>query len=133
MLTAAGLGWYELSNWARDEAAQCRHNLLYWRGGDWWGVGPGAHSHIGGVRFWNVKHPAGRYAVPSGWPRGLGARPQAREVLDAGDPAGGADPARDPSCRRAARVACSTTHGRGWLPDLREGGTGGSRSVTAWC
>jgi oxygen-independent coproporphyrinogen-3 oxidase len=55
---AAGLGWYEVSNWARDEAARCRHNLGYWTGGDWWGVGPGAHSHIGGVRWWNVRHPA---------------------------------------------------------------------------
>ena len=57
-LAAAGLGWYEVSNWARDEAARCRHNLQYWTGADWWGVGPGAHSHIGGVRWWNVKHPA---------------------------------------------------------------------------
>jgi oxygen-independent coproporphyrinogen-3 oxidase len=57
-LTAAGLHWYEVSNWARGDAARCRHNLLYWRGGDWWGFGPGAHSHIGGVRWWNVKHPA---------------------------------------------------------------------------
>ncbi|WP_292675950.1 radical SAM family heme chaperone HemW [Nocardioides sp.] len=57
-LEAAGLGWYELSNWARTEQARCRHNLLYWRGGDWWGVGPGAHSHVAGVRWWNVKHPA---------------------------------------------------------------------------
>ncbi|MCA1721785.1 MAG: radical SAM family heme chaperone HemW [Actinobacteria bacterium] len=48
------LGWYEVSNWG----APCRHNLGYWRGGDWWGVGPGAHSHVGGVRWWNVKHPA---------------------------------------------------------------------------
>jgi oxygen-independent coproporphyrinogen-3 oxidase len=56
-LVAAGLGWYEVSNWARDDAARCRHNLLYWTGGDWWGVGPGAHSHVGGVRWWNVKHP----------------------------------------------------------------------------
>jgi oxygen-independent coproporphyrinogen-3 oxidase len=55
-LTAAGLDWYEVSNWARPGAA-CRHNLLYWRGGDWWGFGPGAHSHAGGVRWWNVKHP----------------------------------------------------------------------------
>ena len=77
-LTTAGLSWYELSNWARDEAAQCRHNQLYWRGGDWWGIGPGAHSHIGGVRFWNVRHPrayAARIAE--------GVSPaQAREVLD---------------------------------------------------
>jgi putative oxygen-independent coproporphyrinogen III oxidase len=57
-LEAAGLGWYELSNWARTEEARCRHNVLYWTGGDWWGVGPGAHSHVAGVRWWNVKHPA---------------------------------------------------------------------------
>ncbi|MDQ1128651.1 radical SAM family heme chaperone HemW [Microbacterium sp. SORGH_AS_0888] len=55
---AAGLGWYEVSNWARDEARRSRHNLAYWRGTDWWGFGPGAHSHVGGVRWWNVKHPA---------------------------------------------------------------------------
>ena len=57
-LAAAGFGWYEVSNWARSEASQCRHNLLYWTGGHWWGAGPGAHSHVGGVRWWNVKHPA---------------------------------------------------------------------------
>ncbi len=60
-LRAAGLGWYEVSNWARgepgDTSARCRHNLGYWTAGDWWGVGPGAHSHVGGVRWWNVKHP----------------------------------------------------------------------------
>jgi oxygen-independent coproporphyrinogen-3 oxidase len=61
-LAAAGLGWYEVSNWARDDAAACRHNLGYWRGGDWWGIGPGAHSHVGGVRWWNVLHPS-TYAV----------------------------------------------------------------------
>jgi oxygen-independent coproporphyrinogen-3 oxidase len=53
-LTSAGLKWYEVSNWGRP----CRHNLAYWRGADWWGVGPGAHSHVGGTRWWNVKHPA---------------------------------------------------------------------------
>jgi oxygen-independent coproporphyrinogen-3 oxidase len=57
-LAAAGLHWYEVSNWARDDGARCRHNLGYWRGDDWWGVGPGAHSHRDGVRWWNVKHPA---------------------------------------------------------------------------
>ena len=57
-LAAAGLRWYEVSNWAASEEARCRHNLAYWRGGDWWGAGPGAHSHVGGVRWWNVKHPA---------------------------------------------------------------------------
>ncbi|WP_273654324.1 radical SAM family heme chaperone HemW [Cellulomonas fimi] len=57
LLAAAGLGWYEVSNWARTPADACRHNLAYWRGDDWWGIGPGAHSHVGGVRWWNVKHP----------------------------------------------------------------------------
>jgi putative oxygen-independent coproporphyrinogen III oxidase len=87
LLAAAGYSWYEVSNWARidpgadarsdasgaggssaagdvtgaDDGAlrnRSRHNLAYWQGHDWWGVGPGAHSHIGGVRWWNVKHPA---------------------------------------------------------------------------
>ncbi len=58
LLTAAGLGWYELSNWARDDAARCRHNELYWTGGEWFGIGPGAHSYLDGRRWWNVKHPA---------------------------------------------------------------------------
>jgi putative oxygen-independent coproporphyrinogen III oxidase len=57
LLGAAGFTWYELSNWATSDKARCRHNLLYWRGGNWWGFGPGAHSHVGGVRWWNVKHP----------------------------------------------------------------------------
>ena len=56
-LAAAGFAWYEVSNWARSPGDACRHNLCYWRGGDWWGFGPGAHSHVGGVRWWNVKHP----------------------------------------------------------------------------
>ena len=58
MLAAAGYEWYEVSNWSRGEGHASRHNLSYWQGHDWWGVGPGAHSHIGGVRWWNVKHPA---------------------------------------------------------------------------
>ncbi len=58
LLGAAGFAWYELSNWATSEQSHCRHNLLYWTGGDWWGFGPGAHSHVGGVRWWNVRHPA---------------------------------------------------------------------------
>lgn len=80
-LQAAGFSWYEVSNWATSPDARCRHNLLYWTGGDWWGLGPGAHSHVGGVRWWNVKHPsvyAERVAA--------GASPgQAREVLSATD------------------------------------------------
>jgi len=57
LFEAAGLHWYEVSNWARTPGDACRHNLAYWRGDDWWGIGPGAHSHVGGVRWWNVKHP----------------------------------------------------------------------------
>ncbi|MEO6826266.1 MAG: radical SAM family heme chaperone HemW [Microbacteriaceae bacterium] len=62
MLIQAGFAWYEVSNWARTSDAgldlRSRHNLAYWQGHDWWGIGPGAHSHVGGVRWWNVKHPA---------------------------------------------------------------------------
>ncbi len=58
LFTEAGFRAYEVSNWARTPAVQCRHNLAYWRGAHWWGIGPGAHSHVGGVRWWNVKHPA---------------------------------------------------------------------------
>lgn len=80
LLTAAGLNWYEVSNWSRTDQTACQHNLAYWRGDDWWGVGPGAHSYLGGqpdanlavdgddpsgsasgMRWWNVKHPI-RYA-----------------------------------------------------------------------
>ncbi|MGR2753518.1 radical SAM family heme chaperone HemW [Agromyces arachidis] len=57
-LTAAGYEWYEVSNWATGDSHRSRHNLGYWRGDDWWGIGPGAHSHVGGVRWWNAKHPA---------------------------------------------------------------------------
>lgn len=76
-LSAAGLAWYEVSNWAASEAGRCRHNELYWRGADWWGAGPGAHSHVGGVRWWNVKHP-GAYAQALAEGRTPGA---GREVL----------------------------------------------------
>ncbi|NJP65257.1 radical SAM family heme chaperone HemW [Streptomyces spiramenti] len=80
-LSAAGFSWYEVSNWATSEAARCRHNDLYWRGADWWGAGPGAHSHVGGVRWWNGKHPAA-YArsLGEGTSPGVG-----REVLSAED------------------------------------------------
>ncbi|WP_284303246.1 radical SAM family heme chaperone HemW [Mobilicoccus caccae] len=79
LLTEAGFAWYEVSNWARTAAGVCRHNEGYWRSGQWWGFGPGAHSHVGGVRWWNVRHPAaysGRLAA--------GHSPaQGREVLTA--------------------------------------------------
>jgi putative oxygen-independent coproporphyrinogen III oxidase len=61
-LRAAGFEWYEISNWARTPAARSRHNELYWTDANWWGLGPGAHSHVSGVRWWNVKHPV-RYTA----------------------------------------------------------------------
>lgn len=78
LISAAGLAWYEVSNWSRTPEQACRHNLAYWRGDDWWGIGPGAHSHVGGVRWWNVKHPTA-YANRLG----SGLSPAAgRETLD---------------------------------------------------
>jgi oxygen-independent coproporphyrinogen-3 oxidase len=78
LLGAAGYEWYEVSNWARSARHRSRHNLGYWRGDDWWGVGPGAHSHVGGVRWWNAKHPSA-YAdrLNAGHSPAVG-----REVLD---------------------------------------------------
>jgi oxygen-independent coproporphyrinogen-3 oxidase len=113
LLSGAGLAWYEVSNWARDRAARCRHNELYWTGGHWWGVGPGAHSHVGGVRWWNVKHPAAYAERIAG-----GVSPAAaRETLD-------------PESRRVERVLLEIrlrdglpvlaldTHGRSAVADL---------------
>jgi putative oxygen-independent coproporphyrinogen III oxidase len=58
MLGDAGFHWYEVSNWSKSENQRSRHNLSYWKNEDWWGFGPGSHSHVAGTRFWNVKHPA---------------------------------------------------------------------------
>ena len=77
--TAAGYTAYEVSNWSRSAATRCRHNLGYWRSHHWWGVGPGAHSHVGGVRWWNLKHPQ---AYASRLASGLSPA-QARELLSA--------------------------------------------------
>ncbi|MEY9850588.1 putative oxygen-independent coproporphyrinogen III oxidase [Leifsonia sp. EB41] len=90
-LGAAGYGWYEVSNWASDDAHRSRHNLAYWLGHDWWGVGPGAHSHVGGVRWWNVKHPAA----------------YAQRVLAAESPAAGRE-TLDAETRRVERVLLLT-------------------------
>jgi len=67
-----------VSNWAAHDEQRARHNAGYWRGDDWWGIGPGAHSHVGGVRWWNARHPTA-YAqrLAAG-----GSPAQAREVLD---------------------------------------------------
>lgn len=79
-LSAAGLDWYEVSNWARP-GRECRHNMAYWTSENWWGFGPGAHSHVGGVRWWNVKRPrayAARLLTDASAP---GSPAAAREVL----------------------------------------------------
>jgi putative oxygen-independent coproporphyrinogen III oxidase len=56
-LSKAGFEWYEVSNWSRP-GGECRHNLGYWDGGEWWGAGPGAHGYVDGRRWWNIKHPS---------------------------------------------------------------------------
>lgn len=110
LLGAAGYAWYEVSNWATAAGHRSRHNLGYWRGGDWWGVGPGAHSHVGGVRWWNAKHPSA-YAdrVVAGHSPAVG-----REVLDA-------------SMRETERVLLATRIRDGL--DVASLGTGGRRAV----
>jgi oxygen-independent coproporphyrinogen-3 oxidase len=113
VLSAAGFAWYEVSNWARNESARCRHNLGYWAGADWWGAGPGAHSHVGGVRWWNVKHPVA-YAA---------------RLADGESPAAGREKL-DKETRRVERVLLETRlatgvsidvldrAGRAGIPDL---------------
>jgi oxygen-independent coproporphyrinogen-3 oxidase len=78
-LADAGYEWYELSNWSKTPQSRSAHNRAYWLGNDWWGYGPGAHSHVGGVRWWNAKHPTA-YAqrLNEGLSPAIG-----REVLDA--------------------------------------------------
>ena len=85
MLRDAGFAWYEVSNWSRDahgrtaEQNRSAHNIAYWRNQDWWGIGPGAHSHVDGVRWWNLKHP-----LPYTNKVRAGVSPAAgRETLDA--------------------------------------------------
>ncbi len=89
LLTSAGLRWYEVSNWAGPDG-ECRHNLGYWRDDDWWGVGPGAHSHVAGVRWWNVKHP----------------RTYAERIAEAESPEAGREATRRPSSD-ASSESCS--------------------------
>jgi len=86
-LSAAGLEWYEVANHAASPRARCRHNLGYWKSHDWWGIGPGAHSHVAGERWWNVKH-------PTDW---------ARRVAAGQSPAAGRE-ALDPAVRRFERI-----------------------------
>ncbi len=115
LLAAAGLDWYEVSNWAAGPGSACRHNLLYWTGGNWWGIGPGAHSHVGGTRWWNVRHPsayAGRLAA--------GTSPgQAMEVLTDAE-------------RRTERIMLTTRLAAGCpVAELSQAGLAAARSAVA--
>jgi oxygen-independent coproporphyrinogen-3 oxidase len=113
--SAAGLDWYEVSNWAASADQRCAHNLLYWQGADWWGVGPGAHSHVSGTRWWNVKHPSAYTARLA-----QGVSPAyAREVLTEEE-------------RRFERVLLGTRLAEGHpLDDLHETGRVATRSLVA--
>ena len=128
LLAEAGFEWYEVSNWSATPAHVSRHNLAYWRGQDWWGIGPGAHSHLGGVRWWNVKHPAA-YAERLGVGQSPGAgreslnaetRETERVLLGARVREGLAVASLSPEGRRAVAgliadelvVAASAIHGR---------------------
>jgi putative oxygen-independent coproporphyrinogen III oxidase len=86
-LSAAGLQWYEVANHAASREARCRHNLGYWRSHDWWGIGPGAHSHVAGRRWWNVRHPSA----------------YARRLAAGRSPAAGSE-VLDPAVRRFERI-----------------------------
>ncbi|MEU6850678.1 radical SAM family heme chaperone HemW [Actinacidiphila alni] len=114
-LAAAGFSWYEVSNWATTPAGRCTHNELYWTGADWWGAGPGAHSHVGGVRWWNVKHP-GAYAQALDEGRSPGA---GREILT-------------PEDRRVERILLELRLADGCPLDLlaADGARAAARAVT---
>ena len=101
-LSAAGFSWYELSNWARGDGARCRHNLLYWRGHDWWGVGPGAHSHLAGRRWANVAHP----------------RDYAKAVACGRSPEADGAEALDPEARRVEQIMTRVRLAEGCPVDL---------------
>lgn len=86
-LEQAGFQWYEVSNWARSDAARCRHNLGYWEGGNWWAVGPGAHGYLGGVRWSIRKNPRSYLALldrgiyPADWCEVLTAEEVREETI----------------------------------------------------
>jgi oxygen-independent coproporphyrinogen-3 oxidase len=116
LLTAEGYRWYEVSNWARSEQGRCRHNELYWSDHNWWGIGPGAHSHVSGVRWWNVKHPSRYTAMVE-----TGTSPAAgRESLDS-------------SARHTERVMLAVRMRDGLpLAELTEAGRASVPQLASW-
>ena len=126
LLGAAGLEWYEVSNWARP-GEECRHNLLYWSEGEYLGIGCAAHGHTDGRRWWNVRTPE-RYiaAIAAGTPAeaGRGAA-RARAPGRGGVRAGAAHPVRG---RRWRRGRGERGRGARRPPDSCAGSTIGSCS-----
>ena len=115
LLSAAGLPWYEISNWARDPASRCRHNDGYWAGGNWWGAGPGAHSMVGPVRWWNALN-------PHAW---------ARQVTAGRSPAAGREHP-DPEAAHLERVMLGIRRAEGLpLHVLRHAGTAAAAGLAA--
>lgn len=137
-LTRSGRPWYEVSNWARP-GDECRHNLLYWQGGEYTAIGCAAHGYTGGRRWWNVRTPE-RYveAVRAGRSAEAGdetltgpERAAERVVLTLRTAAGiklplpAADPSRVDSClddlRAAGLVDCKGERGHGRVVLTRRG------------
>ena len=114
-LSAVGFAWYELSNWARGADARCRHNLVYWRGHDWWGVGPGAHSHLAGRRWANVAHP----------------RDYTRAIALGRSPAADGAESLDPEARRVEQIMTRVRLAEGCPVDLldRAGRSAAARAI----
>ncbi len=107
-LSAAGLDWYEVSNWSRP-GGQCRHNLGYWDGGQWWGAGPGAHSFVGTDALVECQAPqrlcpgSGRCDVAGRRLRAAGRRQPSHRGRAAEDPAASGSASR-PAGRGRARA-----------------------------
>lgn len=102
-LAAAGYGHYEVSNWARP-GAECLHNLGYWRGRPYLGLGPGAHSYRDGRRWWSIRSPK-RYVAET----------------RAGRPPLGGEERLDPEAARLERLLLGLRLSEGvpgsWVPD----------------
>ena len=116
------------------EADRCRHNEGYWTDGNWWGVGPGAHSHVGGVRWWNVKHP-NAYAARVSSP---GSQPAAGRELLTDDQRYdervllGVRLRRRPGRRRAC-AAAGRSAVAGLIADGLVDGSAGAAPTAGWC
>ena len=131
-LTAAGFDWYEVSNWA-GRGGECRHNLGYWTGGNWWGVGPGAHGTSAATRWWNVKHPARYAAALAGRPQ-PGSRSRDRSTAATGTPRSACCGCGCPTGCRADLLADAAAAARPRSrPTLGAGRTAAALGRAGWC